>query len=126
MPKGSKPGERRGGRQRGTPNKKTLLRNAEIKAISGKPDLTPLDYFLGVMRNQHFPVTTRVQAALKALPRLHAKRRAMMWMSLSLRRKRLLRILSMRSGVPVLARASPQVSASGPKCACRVAAICSQ
>ena len=24
----------------------------------------------------HFPVTTRVQAALKALPRLHAKRRA--------------------------------------------------
>ena len=28
-----------------------------------------------------------------------------MWMSLSLRRKRLLRILSMRSGVPVLARA---------------------
>jgi hypothetical protein len=51
MPKGSKPGERRGGRQRGTPNKKTLLRNAEIKAISGKPDLTPLDYFLGVMQN---------------------------------------------------------------------------
>jgi hypothetical protein len=53
-----------------------LLRNAEIKAISGNPDFTPLDYFLGVMRNQHFPVTTRVQAALKALPQLHAKRRA--------------------------------------------------
>jgi hypothetical protein len=76
MSRGSKPGERRGGRQRGTPNKKTLLRNAEIEAIAGKPDLTPLDYFLAVMRSQHFPLTTRVQAALKALPRLHAKRRA--------------------------------------------------
>ena len=76
MPRGSKPGERRGGRQRGTPNKKTLLRNAEIAAIGGKSDLTPLDYFLAVMRNQHFPLSTRVQAALKALPRLHAKRRA--------------------------------------------------
>ena len=67
--------ERRGGRQRGTPNKKTLLRNAEIEAISGKPDLTPLD-LLPRMRSQHFPLTTRVQAALKALPRLHAKRSA--------------------------------------------------
>ena len=76
MPRGSKPGERRGGRQRGTPNKKTLLRNAELEAITGKPDFLPLDYFLAVMRSQHFPLTTRVQAALKALPRLHAKRRA--------------------------------------------------
>ena len=76
MPRGSKPGERRGGRQRGTPNKKTLLRNAELEAIAGKPALSPLDYFLAVMRSQHFPLTTRVQAALKALPRLHAKLRA--------------------------------------------------
>ena len=32
MPRGSKPGERRGGRQRGTPNKKTALRNAALAA----------------------------------------------------------------------------------------------
>jgi hypothetical protein len=32
MPRGSKPGERRGGRQRGTPNKKTALKNAALAA----------------------------------------------------------------------------------------------
>jgi hypothetical protein len=30
MPRGSKPGERRGGRQRATPNKKTALTNAAL------------------------------------------------------------------------------------------------
>ena len=39
MPRGSKPGERRGGRQHGTPNKKTVLRNAAIAAASSNPDI---------------------------------------------------------------------------------------
>src|SRR3954452_14282247 len=43
---GSKRGERRGGRQKGTPNKITAKREAEI-AASG---LTPLDYMLGIVR----------------------------------------------------------------------------
>jgi hypothetical protein len=30
MPRGSKPGERRGGRQRGTPNKSTALKKAAL------------------------------------------------------------------------------------------------
>jgi hypothetical protein len=34
MPRGSKLGERRGGRQRGTPNKKTALKNAAIAAAA--------------------------------------------------------------------------------------------
>jgi len=36
MPRGSKPGERRGGRQRGTPNKKTSLRKAAIDAAAAR------------------------------------------------------------------------------------------
>ena len=36
MPRGSKPGERRGGRQRGTPNKKTALKNAALAAAAAK------------------------------------------------------------------------------------------
>jgi putative SOS response-associated peptidase YedK len=44
MPRGSKPGERRGGRQRGTPNKKTALINAAFAATASNPDMSPLDF----------------------------------------------------------------------------------
>ena len=43
MPRGSKPGERRGGRKVGTPNKKTVLKNAAICAAVAGPDVSPLD-----------------------------------------------------------------------------------
>jgi hypothetical protein len=46
MPRGSKPGERRGGRQPGTPNKKTALVNAAFDAATSNPDLSPLDFLL--------------------------------------------------------------------------------
>jgi hypothetical protein len=73
--RGSKPGERRGGRQRGTLNKKTVLRNAAMQAVAADPSLSPLDYFLVLMRNEELPLRTRVTMAAKALPYLHAKRR---------------------------------------------------
>ena len=76
MPRGSKPGERRGGRQRGTLNKKTLLKNTAIEAVAADPTLSPLGYFLALMRNEKLPLPTRVTMAAKALPYLHAKRRA--------------------------------------------------
>ena len=76
MPRGSKPGERRGGRQRGTLNKKTLERNAAIEAVAADPTLSPLDYFLALMRKEELPLPTRVMMAAKALPYLHAKRGA--------------------------------------------------
>lgn len=47
MARGSAPGERRGGRQKGTPNAKTAERKAEI-AAGGE---MPLDYMLRVMRD---------------------------------------------------------------------------
>jgi hypothetical protein len=52
MPRGSKPGERRGGRQRGTPNKKTAHKNAALAAAAANPDISPLDFLLGIMRDQ--------------------------------------------------------------------------
>jgi hypothetical protein len=73
MPRGSKPGERRGGRQRGTPNKKTVLRNAAISAAAANPELTPLDFLRGVMRDPNASPDMRIKAAQAAAPYVHAK-----------------------------------------------------
>lgn len=69
MPRGSKPGERRGGRTAGTPNRKTAESVAAIEA-SG---LTPLDFMLQVLRNEANDQATRLDAAHKAAPYVHAK-----------------------------------------------------
>ena len=46
MPRGSRPGERRGGRKKGTPNKKT----AELQARVAAEGITPLEVMVGAMR----------------------------------------------------------------------------
>jgi hypothetical protein len=73
MHRGSKPGERRGGRQRGTPNKSTLLKNAAFKAAATDPNLSPLDFLLGLMRQGDLPLELRVTVAHQALPLAHRK-----------------------------------------------------
>jgi hypothetical protein len=73
MPRGSKPGERRGGRQRGTPNKKTALRNVAIGAADLDPNISPRDFMLGLMRNGDLPLAERFVAAQVALPLVHPK-----------------------------------------------------
>ena len=73
MPRGSKPGERRGGRQRGTPNKKTALVIAAFDAAASNADLTPLDFLLGVMRDSSLSPDLRMKAAQAAAPYVHAK-----------------------------------------------------
>lgn len=47
--RGSKPGERRGGRQKGTPNKKTVMRT-EIAQEALEGGVTPLEVMLTAMR----------------------------------------------------------------------------
>jgi hypothetical protein len=74
--RGSRPGERRGGRQKGTPNKKTAFGNAVIAARAANENLTPLDVMLAVMRDPQVSLADRVKMALKALPRLHRKPKA--------------------------------------------------
>lgn len=69
MARGSKPGERRGGRAKGTPNRKT----AETVAAIEESGLTPLDYMLSVLRDANNDVLLRLDAANKAAPYVHAK-----------------------------------------------------
>ena len=64
MPRGSLPGERRGGRKRGTPNRATAAEAAEI-ASSG---MTPLDYLVSVYRDETASRPERLEAAAKAAP----------------------------------------------------------
>src|SRR6266550_4095187 len=58
-----------GGRREGTPNKATATREAEIRA-SG---VTPLDFMLGVMRDNDKTVELRLEAAAKAAPYVHPR-----------------------------------------------------
>ena len=76
MPRGSRPGERRGGRQRGTPNKKTQLRNAAINAAAADPNISPLGFLLGLMRDVTLPIELRVDMAAAAAPLFHPKLKA--------------------------------------------------
>src|SRR5258707_15865439 len=73
MPRGSKPGERRGGRQRGTPNKKTALRNAAFAAAAANPDISPLDFLLGIMIDPNVSLEFRFKVAQATLPFVHGK-----------------------------------------------------
>jgi hypothetical protein len=73
MPRGSEPGERRGGRQRGTPNKKTVLRNAAVCAAALDPNISPRDFMLGLMRNSDLPLAERFAAAQAVLPLVRPK-----------------------------------------------------
>ncbi len=73
MPRGSKPGERRGGRQRGTPNKATVAKTAALASASADPTITPLQFLLGVMRDPNAPTGLRVQVARAAAPLVHGK-----------------------------------------------------
>src|SRR5437588_10741250 len=73
MPRGSRPGERRGGRQRGTPNKKTLLKNAVFLAAAGEPNRSPLEFMLALMRDPQAPLDLRIEMAATAAPFVHAR-----------------------------------------------------
>jgi hypothetical protein len=73
MPRGSRPGERRGGRQRGTPNKKTLLKNAVFLAAASEPNRSPLDFMLALMRDPQVPLDLRIEMAAQTAPFVHAR-----------------------------------------------------
>jgi hypothetical protein len=74
--RGSRPGERRGGRQKGTPNKKTAYVRGVMAAHAAQDNVSPLDLILAVMREPHVALRQSVKMALKALPHVHAKAKA--------------------------------------------------
>jgi hypothetical protein len=62
-------GPKTGGRKKGTPNKSTAVREAEIKATG----LVPLDYYLAILRDENESREERNNAADKLLPFCHAR-----------------------------------------------------
>ena len=63
-------GKKTGGRKKGTPNRATAAKEAEI-AASG---LTPLDFMLSVLRDVERAFEARMDAAKAAAPYCHPKR----------------------------------------------------
>lgn len=74
MAGGSKPGERRGGRQKGTKNKRTVAREALADRLR-KSGITPLEYMLRVMRSRSKNVSDerRDDMAKAAAPFMHPR-----------------------------------------------------
>jgi hypothetical protein len=71
MPRGSKPGERRGGRQKGTPNKKReRIAKIEHQVAVG---LMPIDFMLEAMRNTSLAFPWRADMAKAAAPYVHPR-----------------------------------------------------
>ena len=62
-------GMKTGGRKKGTPNRVTLDREAHIE----KTGLTPLQYMLGLLRDEANPQDVRFAAAKEAAPYVHPK-----------------------------------------------------
>jgi len=69
MPRGAAPGERRGGRAKGTPNRRT---QQQLRAIA-ECGITPLEYLVSVMRDESESREVRIDAAGKAAPYCHAR-----------------------------------------------------
>lgn len=59
-----------GGRKKGTPNKRTL----EFHKTLVETGLTPLEYFLEVMRDEENETSTRLDAAKSAAPYCHPRK----------------------------------------------------
>ena len=57
------------GRKPGVPNKRTQ----ELQAKVAAEGITPLDYFLGILRDEDQEQVARVHAAIAAAPYVHAK-----------------------------------------------------
>lgn len=69
MARGSKPGERRGGRKQGAANVKTR----EIADRAAKEGVTPLEYMLKVLRDDGAPEERRDDMAKAAAPYMHPR-----------------------------------------------------
>lgn len=69
MAGGSKPGERRGGRQKGVPNKAT----AEIKALAQEYGPDAIKTLVSIMSASKQPPAARVAAAKELLDRAYGK-----------------------------------------------------
>jgi hypothetical protein len=65
MPRGSKPGERRGGRRPGSKNRRTLALEAAVRATvdGAKADELPAEFLRRVVQNEDLDLAVRIDAA---------------------------------------------------------------
>jgi hypothetical protein len=68
MPRGSKPGERRGGRQGATRNKRTILTDRILAAASEHPSAARQELLAILVKDQAPPADIRIAVARKFLP----------------------------------------------------------
>src|SRR5271169_4181628 len=68
MPRGSKPGERRGDRQCATPNKRTVLTQRILAAASEHPSAALHEVFAILVKYQALPADISIAVARKSLP----------------------------------------------------------
>jgi hypothetical protein len=77
MGRGAKPGERRGGRSKGTPNRRSVaLREAMNKAVEDvekSGELKPLDFLLALIRDEQADRRDRLEAAKHAANFVHPR-----------------------------------------------------
>jgi hypothetical protein len=65
-------GKKTGGRKKGTPNKKTALRNPALAAAAANPDITSLEWLTSVMKSPLIEPRLRIQAGIAAAKFVHA------------------------------------------------------
>jgi hypothetical protein len=73
MPAGSKPGERRGGRQKGTPNKIT----SNVRELLDKLECNPLEGLARIANDENNPIEIRTRAYSELAQYVSPKLRAM-------------------------------------------------
>jgi hypothetical protein len=64
--------QKTGGRQKGTPNKRTAERQAAIAAIKAS-GTSPMAFFAELLGNEQAPIELRFQAAKELAPYVHPK-----------------------------------------------------
>lgn len=68
MLRGSRPGERRGGRKRDTPNRRTVLTDRILSIGSEHPTASPCAFLLILVKDRNLPADTRMAVAPKCFP----------------------------------------------------------
>jgi hypothetical protein len=68
MLRGSKPGERRGGRKRGTPNRRTILRDRILSIGLDDPAASQHAFLLKLHKDRKLPADTRMAIAPRCFP----------------------------------------------------------
>jgi len=68
MLRGSRPGERRGGRKRGTPNRRTILRDTILSIGLDHPAASQRAFLLKLVEDRKLPADIRIAVAPKCFP----------------------------------------------------------